>query len=57
MTHMTEFAASRDIVAAITGRPLPQVLVRVGWPPPSTPYHLRLHVDRCRRSFMHFGLT
>jgi len=43
LTHMTEFAATRDIVAAITGRPLPQVLVRVGMAPaldevpPSTP--------------------
>jgi hypothetical protein len=30
LTHMTEVAATRGIVAAITGRPLPQVLVRVG---------------------------
>ncbi len=33
LTHMTEVAASRDIVAAITGRPLPQVLVRLGTAP------------------------
>lgn len=33
LTHMTEVAATRDIVAAITGRPLPQVLVRVGTAP------------------------
>jgi hypothetical protein len=33
LTHMTELAATRDIVAAITGRPLPQVLVRVGTAP------------------------
>ena len=30
LTHMTEVDATRDIVAAITGRPLPQVLVRIG---------------------------
>lgn len=30
LSHVTEVAATRDIVAAITGRPLPQVLVRVG---------------------------
>ena len=35
LTHMTEVAATRDIVAAITGRPLPQVLVRVGTAPAS----------------------
>jgi hypothetical protein len=33
LTHMTEVATTRDIVAAITGRPLPQVLVRVGTAP------------------------
>lgn len=33
LTHMTEVAATRDIVAAITGRQLPQVLVRVGTAP------------------------
>ena len=33
LTHMTEVTATRDIVAAITGRPLPQVLVRVGTAP------------------------
>lgn len=33
LTHVTEFSATRDIVAAITGRPLPQVLVRVGTAP------------------------
>lgn len=30
LSHMTELEATRDIVAGITGRPLPQVLVRVG---------------------------
>lgn len=33
LTHVTEVAATRDIVAEITGRPLPQVLVRVGAAP------------------------
>jgi hypothetical protein len=33
LTHVTEVAATRDIVAEITGRPLPQVLVRVGTAP------------------------
>jgi hypothetical protein len=33
LTHLTEVAATRDIVAAITGRSLPQVLVRVGTAP------------------------
>lgn len=43
LTHMTEIAASRDIIAALTGRPNPQVLIRVGMapalesPPPPTP--------------------
>lgn len=33
LTNLTEVAATRDIVAEITGRPLPQVLVRVGTAP------------------------
>ena len=33
LTHMTEVSASRDIVSALTGRPLPQVLIRVGTAP------------------------
>jgi hypothetical protein len=33
LTHMTEVAASRDIVSALTGRPYPQVLIRVGLAP------------------------
>jgi hypothetical protein len=33
LTHVTEVAATRDMVSAITGRPLPQVLVRVGTAP------------------------
>lgn len=33
LTHVTEVAATRDIVAGITGRSLPQVLVRVGTAP------------------------
>lgn len=33
LTHLTEVADTRDIVAAITGRPYPQVLVRVGSSP------------------------
>jgi hypothetical protein len=33
LTHMTEVPATRDMVAAITGHPLPQVLVRVGTAP------------------------
>jgi hypothetical protein len=33
LTNMTETAVTRDIVAAITGHPLPQVLVRVGTAP------------------------
>ena len=49
LTHMTEVAATRDIVAAITGTTLPQVLVRVGSAPPSTRCHLRPRVDRYRR--------
>lgn len=35
LTHMTEVAASRDIVSALTGHPLPQVLIRVGTTPVS----------------------
>lgn len=43
LTNLTEVTATRDIVAEVTGRPLPQVLVRVGTvpametPPPPTP--------------------
>jgi hypothetical protein len=33
LTHMTELSASRDIVSALTGHPLPQVLIRVGIAP------------------------
>jgi len=33
LTHVTEVSATRDIVASIVGRPLPQVLVRVGTAP------------------------
>lgn len=33
LTHMTEVAASRDIVSALTGRPYPQVLIRIGLAP------------------------
>jgi hypothetical protein len=33
LTHMTEVSASRDIVSALTGHPLPQVLIRVGTAP------------------------
>ena len=56
LTHMTEVAATRDIVAAITGRTLPQVLVRVGSAPtfdpvpPPTP-------RRPLSEVLHFGLT
>lgn len=54
LSHVTEVPASRDIVAAITGRPLPQVLVRVGTvpaldaPPPPTP-------RRPLSDVLHFG--
>ena len=34
LSHVTEVAASSDIVAAATGRALPEVLVRVGMAPP-----------------------
>lgn len=33
LTHITEVAASRDILAGLTGRPHPQVLIRVGLAP------------------------
>ncbi|MGH3645197.1 MAG: Acg family FMN-binding oxidoreductase [Mycobacterium sp.] len=33
LTHMTEVQASRDIVSALTGHPLPQVLIRIGLVP------------------------
>lgn len=33
LTHVTEVAASRDIVSALTGRPHPQVLIRIGLAP------------------------
>jgi hypothetical protein len=33
LTHMTEVAASRDIISALTGRPYPQVLIRIGMAP------------------------
>jgi hypothetical protein len=33
LTHMTEVEASRDILGALTGRRLPQVIVRVGMVP------------------------
>lgn len=33
LTHMTEVAASRDIISLLTGRPNPQVLIRVGMAP------------------------
>lgn len=33
LTHLTEVDASRDIVTELTGRPLPQVLIRVGMVP------------------------
>ena len=35
LTHMTELAASRDILSGLSGRALPQVLVRVGSVPAS----------------------
>ena len=42
LTHLTEVPASRDMVSALTGTPLPQVLIRVGlvpalddFPPPT----------------------
>lgn len=43
LTHMTEVPVSRDIISAVTGRPFPQVLVRMGsvpvieQAPPPTP--------------------
>jgi len=33
LTHMIEVDASRDIVSGLTGRPLPQILIRVGLAP------------------------
>jgi hypothetical protein len=33
LTHLTEVPASREIVSRLTGRPLPQVLVRIGVAP------------------------
>jgi hypothetical protein len=33
LTHVTEVGASRDVVTSLTGRPYPQVLVRVGVAP------------------------
>jgi nitroreductase len=33
LTHMTELEASRDMIGTLTGRPLPQVLIRVGEAP------------------------
>lgn len=33
LTHLTEVEASRAIVSALTGRALPQVLIRVGLAP------------------------
>jgi hypothetical protein len=33
LTHLTEVGASRAIVSALTGRALPQVLIRVGLAP------------------------
>lgn len=30
LTHLTEAPVTRDLVAALTGRPLPQVLIRIG---------------------------
>ncbi len=30
LTHLTELDASREVVSGLTGRPLPQVLIRVG---------------------------
>lgn len=35
LTHMTELAASRDILSGLSGRALPQVLIRVGSVPAS----------------------
>jgi len=43
LTHMTEVAASSDIISGLTGRPFPEVLVRIGsvpaveQAPPPTP--------------------
>lgn len=33
LTHVTEVVASRDIISAMTGRPLPEILIRVGTAP------------------------
>jgi hypothetical protein len=33
LTHLTELSASRHIVEVVTGRALPQVMVRIGWAP------------------------
>jgi hypothetical protein len=33
LTHLTELASSRHLIEGVTGRPLPQVLVRVGQAP------------------------
>ena len=33
LTHLTELSTSRHLVEAVTGRPLPQVLVRIGCAP------------------------
>ncbi|BBY62150.1 Acg family FMN-binding oxidoreductase [Mycolicibacterium helvum] len=36
LTHMTEVAASRDIISRLSGRALPQILIRVGSVPADT---------------------
>jgi nitroreductase len=54
LTHMTELAASRDIISALTGRPYPQVLIRIGMAPvleqtpPPTPRRPLMDVLRFR---------
>lgn len=54
LTHLTEHAATRDIISTLTGHPLPQVLVRIGTAPaleqvpPPTPRRQLTDVFRFR---------
>ncbi len=56
LTHVTEVPAARDIVAAVTGKPLPQVLVRVGGTAPALEEAPPLTPRRPLSDVLHFSV-